>query len=400
MLQIEPQIRTEIVNLRKSRISLLSISECTGINVIYVSNILKEELGDQYDSYRAKKTFSEQQKREVVALRKEGNILEAIKNITKIPMHSIRCILKEKLGDEYFTYQRGNHSQKYREGWREEEVAEIIKLRNIGKSIKEIRGLTGTSDLFVKRVLIQEGCEDLMPTTWSHRKPLTKEQVISKFKEWYYKFARVVKAGSPRVLGPLKTEAIETFIGVLEGLPQPLHERDRLIPVFVYSFFRAKGFNVTFSLLKRLSGLTRHDCFHMLKKIYGTFPEYVTRDRKHVVLNKIREVESSFQLNSQFFENATKILQELWESLNNTTDGVIAGTVSALALIALNSNSPTLSHICQKIGIQQSTIIYQIKKLVKRLGVSGFTTLGRSKELLCSEVLEKVVGIHTVGFKD
>lgn len=396
MLEINPQIRTEIVKLRKARTAITTISENTGINAVYVTNILKEELGEKYDSYnlkKTKKTFSEQEKREVVALRKNGNTLETIKDITNIPVRNIRDILKEKLGNEYLKYQQGYHCQKYIEGWREEEVAEILKFRESGKSLKEIRRLTGSSDVFIKRVLIQKGNEDLIPDSFSHVKPPTKEQIISKFKEWYYLFAREMKVGSPNTLGPLKIEAIETFLGVLERLPQPSHKRDMLIPVFVFSFFRAKGFNVTFSLLKRLSGLTKHECFDMLKRIYGTFPEYINRDRKRVILDNINDVESFFQLNSRFFENAGKILQKLWGILNNTTDGVIVGTVSALALISIHSNSPMLHSICQKIEIRQSAVIYQVKKLVKRLGVSGFTTLGRSKELVCREVLEKVVGI-------
>lgn len=232
---------------------------------------------------------------------------------------------------------------------------------------------------------------------WRIKRPLTKKQIISRFKEWYYEFARVLKSGSPKVLGPLKIEAIENFLGLVGSFPQIARKRDMLMPVFVYSFFRTKEINVTFSLLKRLSGLTKRECFQMLKKINGIFPEYINRDRKRVVLDKISEIVDHFQLNSQFFENADKILEKLWWILNNTTDGVIAGTVSALSLMSIHSNSPLLCDICKKIEIRQSTVIYQAKKLVKRLGVVGFTTLGRSKELLCTEVLEKVVGIQVVG---
>jgi len=67
--------------------------------------------------------------------------------------------------------------------------------------------------------------------------------------------------------------------------------------------------------------------------------------------------------------------------------------VSALALIALRADSPMVFNICQKAEIQQSTVIYQVKKIVKELGISGFTTLGKSKELICN-VLEKIIGIH------
>ncbi len=111
-------------------------------------------------------------------------------------------------------------------------------------------------------------------------------------------------------------------------------------------------------------------------------------------------MESHFQLSSRFSEYVGKILQKLWGILNKTTDRVIAGTVSALALIALHSNSLLLCNICQKVEIQQSAVIYQVTKLVKRLNVSGFTTLGESKKLLRSEILEKVVGIQVITFED
>ena len=396
MLKIDPHIRTKIVELRKARTTILTISENTGISTPYVSNILKEELGDQYDNYKLRNTgrvFSEQQKKGVVTLRKSGYLLKAIKDITTIPVRNIQAILKEELGDEYLKFQHGYHRQSYRKGWRKEEAAEILKLRNSGKSLKEIRQLTGLSIIFIKRVLIQEGANDIIPYTWNYKKPLTEEQLISRFKKWYYKFARAVKVGSPKVLGPLKEEAIETFRGVLEGFTQPSHKIDKLIPVFVYSFFRTKGINVSFPLLKKLSGLTSSECFGMLKKINGTFSEYMTRDRKQIILSKVQVIESDFQLNPRFYKNAYKILQKLWGILSNTTDRVVAGTVSALALISIHNDSPLLHKVCQKFEIRQSTVIYQIKKLVKRYNVSGFTTLGGSKDLVCSEVLRKVVGI-------
>ncbi|KKK97814.1 hypothetical protein LCGC14_2649010 [marine sediment metagenome] len=171
------------------------------------------------------------------------------------------------------------------------------------------------------------------------------------------------------------------------------------MPVFVFSFFRVKGIDVTFSLLRRLSGLTLHECFQTIKKISGTFPEYATRDRKQVILKKINEIKYFFHLNSLFFENASKILQKLWGILNNTTDRIVAGTVSALALISIHNNSLKLSFICQKIEIAHSSVIYQVKKLVKNLGFTGFTKLNESQELLCSEVLKKVIGIQVIVIK-
>lgn len=395
MMEIDPKIRAIIVKLRKARTTLLDISDITDINSVYVTNILKEELGDQYYNYsliKPKMIFSEQQKERVVTLRKDGNILEVIKDITKIPVHHISAILKNELGEECSNYRLGSRCQKYREGWREKEASEILRLRGKGKSLKEIKKLTNISSVFIKRVLIQKGAEDLKPDAFAYGRPPAKNQVVSMFNEWYYKVARAVKAGSPKVLGPMKAEAIEIFLNLLKGLPQPSHKRNELITVFVYSFFRTKGINVPFSLLRKLSGLTKHEYFHMLKKINGIFPEYMTRDRKNIILGKVHEIENSFQLNSGFFKNASIIAQKFWGILSNTTDTVVAGTVSALALISIQSTSPTLSKVCQELKIQQSTMIYQIKKLVKRLNVSGFTTVGKSKELLFREVLKEVIG--------
>lgn len=168
----------------------------------------------------------------------------------------------------------------------------------------------------------------------------------------------------------------------------------------MYSYFRAKGIDVTFSLLRELTGMTRHQCYMTLKKVYDIFPEYKTRDREQIILNRIHDILVHFRLSLAFFENARKILLKLWGLLQGTTDSVVAGTVSVLSLISLNLLSPRVRNICERIGITHSTILFQIKnKLLTSLGISGFTTLTKSKELVVDEVLKKVVGIQIVKSK-
>lgn len=335
MIEIESQTRTEIVKLRKLKTSLLSILEKTGTHVVNIANVLKDELGDQYDLYSLK--------------------------IPKIDFS-------------------------------DQEIEEIVYLRKNWTTLKQILEHT-------KKILIELGeNEDLIPLTRKPKELLTKEQITSRFEGWYYKFARELKVGTPRVLGLLKIEAIKGFFNVLEGVPQPSHCRDKLMPVFVYFFFRAKGINVTFSLLTKLSGLKRQKCFHLLKKVNGLFPEYIQRDRQRVIIAKIQDVEDTYHLDSVFSKNAEKILQKLGKFLDNTTDGVIAGTIAALAFISINDNCLTVSKICQRIGITHSAVIFQVKnKLVKKFHISGYTTFNRSKELLIREILEKIVGIQMIN---
>lgn len=87
MVEEDPQIRAKIVKLRKSGTSLLSISKKVGVKVIYVTDILKEELGDQYSKYNLGKSeceFSEQKIKEIVDLRKDGYTLKITSKITKL----------------------------------------------------------------------------------------------------------------------------------------------------------------------------------------------------------------------------------------------------------------------------------------------------------------------------
>ena len=51
MLEIEPQIKTEIVRLRKLGTTLHYIAETTVTSVQDVKSILKKEFGEQYYNY-------------------------------------------------------------------------------------------------------------------------------------------------------------------------------------------------------------------------------------------------------------------------------------------------------------------------------------------------------------
>jgi len=243
--------------------------------------------------------------------------------------------------------------------------------------------------------LIVEGKENLRISPSVSSRLLAKGEILAQFGEWYYKFGNELSTNSTVKLEQLREKAIKTFFKVLDELPKsPSYKHlNRILPVFIFSFLRANTIDVSISLLLNLSGMDRHKCFQALKRINGIFPEYVKRDRRQVVLGKVRMVKVSFGLDSRFFENATKILKRFWEFLCNTGDNIIAGTIAALALLSVNSNLPVL-RVCEKIGISQSAIIYQIRnKLLRGLNITGFKTFRQAKKVLISEVLEKVVGI-------
>ncbi len=242
-----------------------------------------------------------------------------------------------------------------------------------------------------KSVSVEEQRPNTLKSAISKKK--ISQQIILIFNDWYFTFAKEQNIGSPRVLSPLKLEAKKIFLRTLEELSPSLPKIGILTPVFIFSFFRDKGFSIPFHLFRSLSGLTRHKYFQILKRIAGIFPNYATRDRKHIILKGIANVKSSFHLDSQFIENSGKIMQKLWSILSNTTDSVVVSTVSVLALLPSLNNSINPTIICKKMGVSHSAVIYQVKRIVKAFNISGYTTLNKSRELLCVEVLEKVVNI-------
>lgn len=118
------------------------------------------------------------------------------------------------------------------------------------------------------------------------------------------------------------------------------------------------------------------------------------RDRNQLIMGRINEVKNYFRLSSEFHENAKVLLTKLWNYLNTTTDDVIAGTISTLSLLSVKDDTIRINKVCEKIGISQSSIIYQIKnKLFKTLRISGFKNLTNSKDLIQKEILGNIAGL-------
>ncbi len=223
------------------------------------------------------------------------------------------------------------------------------------------------------------------------KKVLKKKKTDSQFHACYDLFVRRLDAESIEGIDSLRKKALKTFHKVLKEFSSPLFKIKLKIPVFIYSFLRGEGVNITFSLLVEISKSSRHECFHMLKQIGRSSLTYTTRDREKIILDIIDKIRSSFKLSLEFFINASKIFYKLWTILSNTTDRVVAGTVSVLSLVSIQASSPPNSYICKELRITQSAVIYQVKKIVRYLGISGFTTLHKSRELLDNKVLQSVI---------
>ncbi|HEC37430.1 MAG TPA: hypothetical protein ENI29_04280, partial [bacterium] len=135
-------------------------------------------------------------------------------------------------------------------------VYRVIELRNTGKAVENISNLVGFSTRIVKKILIQKGAKDLKPVNFKNKKPLTRQELRLCFEELYFRFVKALNVGSPRVLRVFKLDAVRIFFRLLEETPTLKTRVKTLMPVFVYSFLRDRGIDITFTHLKKYSGLT------------------------------------------------------------------------------------------------------------------------------------------------
>ena len=95
------------------------------------------------------------------------------------------------------------------------------------------------------------------------------------------------------------------------------------------------------------------------------------------------EITEHFGLGMSFYFLSQKILSKLWDSINNTTDDVIAGLCTSIATLCRYKDVISVSAICDLLNISMSTIQFQVKKRIfERFRVPGFVSLVRSSNLL------------------
>ena len=164
-----------------------------------------------------------------------------------------------------------------------------------------------------------------------------------------------------------------------------------LSPIIIFMFFNMKGRNLTIKNITDTIHISDKDMRHGLKEIIKVYPQYLEKDKKLLALNRIKQIQAKFRLPTEFSPNSKAIMEKLWSYISNTTEDVIAGTVCVLTVIAMDLNEYNYSQICKNIGIAPSTVIYQIRnKLFKRLHISGFQSVVKSREMIKELIMKNV----------
>ncbi len=164
----------------------------------------------------------------------------------------------------------------------------------------------------------------------------------------------------------------------------------KLIPLSIYFVFKYRGISINEARLLALSDISKKDFTAFKLTFQELFPDYIERDRKKYICQKILELTEKLEISMVFFYQAKTILYRFWDTIKNTTDDVIAGLVSSITLLCIYKGNATVSSICNVLGIKMSTIQAQVKRRIfEYFHISGFTTLKKSAALL-REVMFKM----------
>ncbi|MFX1337988.1 MAG: hypothetical protein ACFFDK_05225 [Promethearchaeota archaeon] len=166
---------------------------------------------------------------------------------------------------------------------------------------------------------------------------------------------------------------------------------EKLVPLTIYFVCKFDNISINEDELLEVSKISKKDFNAFKLQILNFFPEYIERDRKTYVLQKIMEIAEHFKLGMEFYFQSKKILFRLWGSIKNTKDEVIAGLVTSISVLcSFKDKDVSVSAICNKLGIKMSTIQSQVKRRIfDQFQITGFTTLIKSSELL-KNVMEKM----------
>ena len=165
---------------------------------------------------------------------------------------------------------------------------------------------------------------------------------------------------------------------------------EKLVAIILYFRFRLDGISITLTDFFNETELTRKEFNDFFTQVRIYFPEYVERDRKNYISQRILEVCEHFELGMPFYHLSKKLLHKLWEVVKGPTDDVLAGLVCSISGLGAFKDKISVNAICKRLGIRMSTIQVQVKrKILKHFKVDGFVSLVRSSDLL-EEILERL----------
>ena len=158
---------------------------------------------------------------------------------------------------------------------------------------------------------------------------------------------------------------------------------EKLVPVILYYSLRDQNISVNIDKLLEASKVEKAEFKHFRIQVRHYYKHRNSIERQIFISQKFLQIKEYFNLGMEFVFYAKKTMNRLWELIKNTTDNVVAGVSASITVLCYFNEHVSINAICKLLGIQMSTIQFQVKhRIFERLEVNGFTTLIKSSGLI------------------
>lgn len=377
-MSLSSDIKQDIVRLRiDEKLSEKNISQCTGVSVYTVTNILKEQLKDKYTSFNE---ASPEEIKNIVVLRREYISLRRIARKLKFPYDRVVKILKDELGEDY-----SNYSARYKI-WSTLQKRRMVRLRKRGYSLTYLMRKFEISKPLLIRILKEYMGDEYQNYNYKISSAV-KNKIVRLFNE-HYSYEGIAQLTNLAVnsiknivdtfdliydkiilkLQWKKNPDIKNECGILYDQIRNKIKKftkyravPKLAPIIIFLFFRMKTLNISSKDFMNAADISSHQFRDGLKYIQQSFPGFFIRDQKALVTNTLNDLLLHFRFNSSFYQESIQLLNRFWPLIRNTKEEIIAAVICIFTMIKLNIRTPKYLTICKKLGITMSSTIYQVK---------------------------------------
>jgi len=345
-------IINKIVRQRtKDRYSIKEISQNNKLTRYTISKILKDRLKDTRSEYSTTQTYiSKKNVEEIVQLRKKNIKLQVIHEKLKIPVIRIISILKGELKDDYQKYGARHFPYYMRE--------HIFHLYELKTPPQEISKVTKVSLNSIK-IILQNSFDIIY------------NKIISKIQP-----VRVV-------INECDCRAF--YLDIYNRIKRGTKYRDslKLIPITIFFYLKSRNAFITTTKFIKAANMTREEFRKKFKDIYPFCGNLAYDNHKAIISSLIVQIQEKFNLSDSFGKTSRDILNKFGHLLMNTKPEITAGVVGILSLLKLRIHSVSILTICETLGFQMSTALYQVRNsFLKRMGIEGFQGFKKTPNLI------------------
>ena len=171
---------------------------------------------------------------------------------------------------------------------------------------------------------------------------------------------------------------------------------NKLVSIITYLCLKLRAIPMNASAIIETCDISKKEFNAFFLQVRTYLPKATDKERQNYIVQRILDISETFNLGMPFYYLSKKIMLRLWENIKNTTDNVVAGLISSIAILTAYRDQVSVSSVCKRLGIRMSTIQDQVyKKIVSKLSKVKFVSLVKSADLLC-EIMDKL-GLLDVG---